>query len=170
MQDKVVCSTNMKMAKIKELDVNEEDQGKEVYAAVTHIEMRCFLALLMFRGLQGDTKMDIVELFYGTHARPFYRACMSLNRFKFLLRCLSFHDHTTICKDYCGDLFARAHWILLKFEDNARRMYVHMEYVCINETLRNSFTRNCPYLMFLPAKPGQMGVYFFTMCPSTTQT
>ena len=39
MQDKVVCSTNMKMAKIKELEVNEEDQGKEVYAAVTHIEL-----------------------------------------------------------------------------------------------------------------------------------
>ena len=37
------------------------------------------------------------------------------------------------------------------------------EYICIDETLRNSFTSSCPFLVFIPDKPGQMGIFFYTL-------
>ena len=43
--------------------------------------------------LDKDNFMDLGRLWYPLDNRPFYRVAMSLNRFKFLLRCMRFANY-----------------------------------------------------------------------------
>ena len=41
---------------------------------------------------------------------------MSLNRYKWLMRTITFHDHNTVTADFREDRFARMRWFLTEFE------------------------------------------------------
>ena len=90
-----------------------------------------------------------------------WEACSPIlqDRFKFLMQCVCFFDHSTIRTEFCYDQFARCRWVLTKFEENARNNYTLSKYVCIDETLRNSLTQSCQFLIFMQDKPGQMGIF-----------
>jgi len=93
-----------------------------------------------------------------------YRACMDRNRFQFLLQCLCFYDNNRLRQDYLTDVFAKGRVLLDKFERNCREYYRHHEFVCLDETLINCFaSNNCDFLVFMPDKPGQMGIFFYTL-------
>ena len=112
--------------------------------------------------MHGDVKTPTDELWYDEDAqRPIYRAIVSRNRFHFLFKCISFHDHTTIRLQFTDERFAKMREVLDIFEGNAKRHYKHSELVCLEETLRNLFSQsNCDFLVFMPDKPGQMGLFF----------
>ena len=123
---------------------------------------------MIFRGLHRDVKTPTDELWYDEDAqRPMYRAIVSGNRFHFLVKCISFHDHTTIWLQFTDDRFAKMREVLDIFEGNAMRHYKHSELVCLDETLRNLFSQsNCDFLVFMPDKPGHMGLFFYTSADS----
>ena len=89
--------------------------------------------------------------------------CIGRDRFQYLLKCLAFLDHRTLRKDVLTDRFAKFRWMLTSFEDSARKWYKPTELVCL-ETLRNFFSANsCDFLVFLKGKPGQIGMFFYTL-------
>ena len=127
-------------------------------------EIRCLIGVLLFRGLNHDIKNRVKDIWYDEEvARNLYRASMSLHRFQFLIKSLSFHDHTTLRSDIVGDAYAKVRWLLDTFERNACLHYNHTEFVVLDETLRNYFAHECDLLFFLPDKPGQMGLFFYTL-------
>ena len=92
MFNRVVAATNFKLARERRFSGEETTEGGDTNVA----EVRCFFALLIYRGLHMDTKIDTAELFYGPYSRPFYRASMSQGRFKILKKCLAFHNQSSI--------------------------------------------------------------------------
>ena len=60
---------------------------------------------------------------------------MSLNRYEWQLRTITFHDHNTVKADFLKDMYVHMRWVLTEFEKNARQYYQHTEFVVIDETL-----------------------------------
>ena len=56
-------------------------------------EVRACIGLLLRAGLDRDNMTDLNELWNATEGRPIFRATMSLNRFKFFLRCVRFDNY-----------------------------------------------------------------------------
>ena len=60
------------------------------------------------------------DLCYDTYfASKIYTAAMLLNRYEWLMRTITFHDHKTVRTDK----FARMMWFVTEFEKNARKYY-----------------------------------------------
>ena len=78
------------------------------YSDTNEKEIKCLFGFLYFRGLYHDTKEPIKDLWYDTFsARRIYRAAMSLNRYRRLMRTITFHDHNTVRDYFLEDRFAR---------------------------------------------------------------
>ena len=156
----IVTATNREIEKLRKPGSNPPKLN-----LTCAMEIRCFISVLLYRGLHRDIKNPTAQLWYDEDGfRRFYRACMDRNRFQILLQCLSFHDQGTIRREYATDRFARGRVFLDEFEKNCKTMYVHGPLVCLDETLRNHFsTTNCDFLVFMPDKPGQMGMFFYTL-------
>ena len=156
----ILTATNREIEKLRKPGSNPPNLN-----SICATEIRCFISVLLYRGLHRDIKNPTAQLWYDEDGfRRFYRACMDRNRFQILLQCLSFHDQGTIRREYATDRFARGRVFLDEFEKNCKTMYVHGPLVCLDETLRNHFsTTNCDFLVFMPDKPGQMGMFFYTL-------
>lgn len=150
------------------LHTPESDRYNERYKPMDIDELMALIGLLLYRGLHRDTKNPTQELWSHPDAqRPMYKALFDRTRFHFLLRCLSFHDPRRLRIDYTNDLFVKMRELLTLFENNLRQNYRHTELVCLDETLRNHFSQtNCDFLIFMPDKPGQMGLFFYTLADS----
>ena len=131
-------------------------------------EFMAILRLFIFLGLRCDVKNPTAELWGDTDAqRPLYRAVVDRNQFLFLLQCLTFHDPNLLIMNYVNDMFAKMRDFLDMFEQNIHTKYNHTELVCLDESLRNHFSQtNCDFLVFMPDKPGQMGLFFYTLADS----
>ena len=127
-------------------------------------EINCLLGLMLFRGMNHDIKNRTDELWYGKEvSRALYRASMTRNRFQFLLQCFAFHSNASLRRNIITDPYAKVRGLLDKFEENARKYYKHTELVCLDETLRNFFAHECDLRVFMPDKPGKMGIFFYTL-------
>ena len=86
---------------------------------------------------------------------------MPLNRYEWLIRAITFHDHNTIRDDFLEDRFPRMRWFLTEFEKNVWKYYRHTEFVVINETLRNFYAfYNCDFKVYMKNKPGNYVILF----------
>ena len=157
MIERIVEATNYEIHR-------KRPEENPTYADTCPDEIRCFIGVLLFRGLNHDIKNRVKDIWYDEEtSRCFYRASMSKNRYEFLISTLSFHDQTTLRREIITDAYAKVRWIIDRFERNARLYHKHTELVCLDETLRNFFARECDLLFFLPDKPGQMGLFFYTL-------
>ena len=87
MFDRMVSSINTEIQQHRS-QLAESERSRPRYADTSVSELRCFVGVVMYRGLQRDNKIPTEKLFYGKHARPFYRAAMSRDSFKFLKQCV----------------------------------------------------------------------------------
>ena len=85
--------------------------------------MFSFLGLVILRGSAYYRRSEIRDLFYGPLSRPFYRATMTVNRFKHLLRVLRFDDRETTEERKKLDKFAVIGDIFEKFNGLLRVYY-----------------------------------------------
>ena len=157
MINRIVDATNFQIQR-------ERATNEPRYSNTCANEIKCLIGVFLFRGLNYDIKIPTEELWYHEEvSRQLYRASMSRDRFHFLLRCLSFHDQANLRRNIVEDPYAKMRWFIDHFETNARRHYKHTELVCLDETLRNFFSHECDLRVFMPDKPGQMGIFFYTL-------
>ena len=157
MFDMIVESTNREIQK-------HRPSASLTFADTCKDEIKCLFGVMLFRGVNHDIKNRTDDLWYGNEvSRYLYRASMTRNRFQFLLQCLSCHSHASLRREIVGDAYAKVRGILNRFEENARKHYEHTELVCLDETLRNFFAHECDLRVFMPDKPGQMGIFFYTL-------
>ena len=126
------------------------------YSNTNEEENKCLFGLLYFRGLYHDAKQPTRELRYDNFsARNVYRAAMSLDKCEWLMRIITFHDHSTVRADFLDDRFARMRWFLTEFENHARKYYRHTEFAAIGETLQNFYaSHNYNLKVYMKDKPG----------------
>ena len=155
----IVEATNYEIHRIRKMD-----DVTPLHADTCVEEIRCLIGIFLFRGLNHDVKNGTDELWYDNEvSRALYRASMTRDRFQFLLRCFSFHTQASLRQNIVTDAYAKVREFLTAFENNARLHYKHTELVCLDETLRNFFAHECDLRVFMPDKPGQMGLFYYTL-------
>ena len=130
MIDCIVHRTNAQMYRNRNVIERENDTTNDT----NNEEIRALFGLLLLRGLYWDIQQPCYDLWYETFSSRQYRACMSLKRYEWLMKNISFHD--TLRQEYVTDRFARMRWLVTSFERNARMYYKHTAFGCIDETLR----------------------------------
>ena len=155
----IVEATNYEIHRIRKMD-----DVTPLHTDTCVEEIRCLIGIFLFRELNHDVKNGTDELWYDDEvSRALYRASMTRDRFQFLLRCFSFHTQASLRQNIVTDAYAKVREFLNAFENNARLHYKHTELVCLDETLRNFFAHECDLRVFMPDKPGQMGLFYYTL-------
>ena len=57
---------------------------------------------------------------------------MSLNRYEWLMRTITFHDHSTVRTDFLDDSLGYTRLFLTEFQNNARKYDHHAEFAAID--------------------------------------
>ncbi|KAL1243103.1 PiggyBac transposable element-derived protein [Trichinella spiralis] len=92
---------------------------------------------------------------------------MSLQRLRFLLRCLRFDDHATRSERKRHDELPAIRMVFDTFVRNCTENYMHSAHVTIDEVLV-SFKGRCPFRMYIPSKAAKYGIKIFELSDSET--
>ncbi|XP_008181635.1 piggyBac transposable element-derived protein 4-like [Acyrthosiphon pisum] len=87
---------------------------------------------------------------------------MSLQRFRFLIRCIRFDDLDTRIERKVTDKFSSFREIFDLFINNCKNNYSIGEFGTIDETLV-AFRGRCPFKMYIPSKPAKYGIKVFSL-------
>src|SRR5690606_111095 len=130
-------------------------------------ELMAFLGLLLQAGVEKSWDRPTDELFNCVESNPIYRAVMSRDRFKNILRYIRFDDKRTRPHRLETDKIAAIRYIWELFLTNARSMFVPGDCVTIDEQLVG-FRGRCAFIQYMPSKPAKYGIKFFWLCDAKT--
>ncbi|XP_066253834.1 piggyBac transposable element-derived protein 4-like [Euwallacea similis] len=140
-------------------------------ATVTNIckdELLALLGILIFSAAKKDNHLNTKHMFEGTVSGSFYRACMSRERFAFLVNCLRFDDKITKEERKKSDSFTYIHQIWNMLMEICRSSYTPASYLTIDEQLLG-FRGRCPFRMYIPNKPSKYGIKIVMLCDSLSK-
>ena len=150
-------------------------EGERLAAAKgrTHIqvdlvELRAFIGMLLLRGCEGDRRCDLDDLFYGPFSRPFYRATMTRDHFKYLLRILRFDNKDDRESRKKSDKFAAIREVFNDFNKLLQLHYKPSDCITVDETLR-SFRGRCGFVVYMANKPDKYGLLFRDVADARTR-
>lgn len=131
-------------------------------------ELRAVLGLLYLSGVLKSSHTNLTDL-WATDGLgvEYFKATMSLNRFRFLLRAIRFDDITTRRQRRAQDKLAPMREVFEDFVSRCKRYYVLSEFVTIDEMLE-AFRGRCPFRQYIPNKPARYGIKLFALCDSRT--
>ena len=126
------------------------------FKAFSMDEFKAGLAIILRAGSDRDYFTELDNLWHLEDSKSFYRAAMSLVRFKFLLRCLQFDDWHIREERKVGNKFAAVAEIWDIFLINLRRAYIPDDCVTVDEQLVE-YRRRIPGRTYIPSKPQKYG-------------
>ena len=115
-------------------------------------ELKAELAIILRAGRDRDNFTELDNLWQPEDSKPFYRAVMSLVRFKFLLRCLPFDNWHTREERKVYNKFAAVAEIWDIFLINLRRAYIPDDCITVDEQLVG-YRGRIPGRTYIPSKP-----------------
>lgn len=154
---------------IRETNNRAQSVLGENWNPVTKEELFAFIGLLLIAGCFKANHEPILELWSTKNPafqRPIFRATMSRNRMKSLLRFLRFDDLATRPERRALDKLAPIREIHDLFASNCKKAYVPNPDVCIDEQLV-PFRGRCPFRVYMKSKPDKYGIKIWTLCDST---
>lgn len=163
MIEHIIQCTNLEILKVRQ-NFGRERDAKDV----TKTEILAFIGLLFLSGCKKQNHTHFLELWTkdGTGSEIF-RACMSYQRFLFLLANIRFDDKETRNERKKEDKLAAVRFILDKFVDNCERNYSLGECMTIDEMLI-AFRGRCSFIQYIPNKPAKYGLKVFVLCDAKT--
>lgn len=123
--------------------------------ALTLVQLKAFIGILYFRGLNNDNKVPVDEL-WKEESHAFYRASMSRSLFKTWLRVIRFDESTGRRERAGSDTFTAFREVWTDFNDSLRKHYEPSAYLVVDEQLVTSRCRS-PHRTYNPFKPGKYG-------------
>ena len=134
----------------------------------TKTELKAFLGLLVLSGVKRAGHVSFLKLWATDGSGiEIFRACMSYNRFLFLLSAIRFDDRTTRSQRKETDKLAAIRYILDEFVQNCKNIYCLSEFLTIDETLV-PFRGRCSFIQYISSKPATYGIKIFALCDAKT--
>lgn len=164
MVNEIVLHTNV------EIDLKRKKYKKDIYT-ISHTspnEIKALLGLLIQAAAMKSNHLPTRVLFDPQKSGTVFKACMSAERFVFLLRCCRFDDKTTRQERKALDRFAPIRKIWEDFIANCKKWYKPSSYVTIDEQLVG-FRGRCPFRMYIPNKPNKYGIKIVMVADSNSR-
>ncbi|XP_046960296.1 piggyBac transposable element-derived protein 4-like [Vanessa cardui] len=120
-------------------------------------EMRALLGLLFISAAVKSNHLPTRMLFNTQRSGTIFKACMSAERFNFLIKCLRFDDKQTRDERKFVDKFTHIRELWQKLIDNFQKWYTPGSYITVDEQLVG-FRGRCPFRMYIPNKPNKYGI------------
>jgi len=153
MIEEIVRYTNIHIANVQSKYQTERDAKN-----VTKTELMAFLGLLFLSGVKRASHTHFRELWATDGSGiEIFRACMSYNRFLFLLSAIRFDDKSTRNQRKTTDKLAAIRFILDEFVKNCKSTYCLSEFFTIDEMLVH-FRGRCSFIQYVPNKPAKYGI------------
>ena len=130
-------------------------------------EFKAALAVTLRAGSDRDNFTELQNLWDVGDSKLFYRAVMSLNRFKCFLRCVRFDNWHTREQRKINDKFAAISEIWGLFFGSIQRVYVPDDCITVDEQLVG-YRGRIPGRTYMPSKPRKYGLKFFWPCEFST--
>lgn len=161
--ENIVECTNLQIAKMR-LNYERPRRAKDT----TKQEIMALLGLLFLAGTKKQNHTHFLELWTkdGTGSEIF-RACMSADRFLFLLAALRFDNKDTRKDRKSIDKLAAIRFTLDTFMKNCSSNYSLGEEMTIDEMLI-PFRGRCNFVQYIPSKPAKYGLKVFVLCDAQT--
>lgn len=155
----IVDSTN------KFINSIEENYARRRDATTTDpLEIRALIGLLYLAGVCHGNRLNREDIWntkgYGIEM---FHLTMSMQRFKFLLRCLRFDDKDTRVERASFDKLAAIRDIFNMFIRNCENAYHLSEFTTVDEMLVG-FRGKCNFRQYIPSKPNKYGIKVFALC------
>ena len=130
-------------------------------------EFDAFIGLLIMAGVCKARNESLDDLWSLNYGHPIFRATMSLNRFKAILRFIRFDNFETRERRKKSDKLApfREFWEM--FVKRLPKLYNLGESVTIDEQLVGTRGR-CSFKQYIPTKPNKYGIKIFWLADSFT--
>lgn len=151
--NEIVQWTNQKIY----IEAPKYKQQNSTVQQTTSEEVRAILGLLIFSGYRRDNHLSSKDVWSPAFGSDFYRACMSVGRFTFLLNCMRFDDSQTREQRRQTDKFAPIRKVWDIFIEACGTHYTPHEFLTVDEQLL-AFRGNCPFRMYIPNKPVKYGI------------
>lgn len=171
MCDIILRETNRKGTKITEAynnklmenypDVSKRPKQK-IFKLFTEQELDAFFGILIFSGVHRSNKEHLTELWKSNHL-PLFRAAMSHDRFKMLLRFIRFDNDVTRPERLLADKATAIRDIWTMFISNLNKMYKPRECITVDEQLYG-YRGRTRFTQYMPSKPEKYGIKIFWAC------
>lgn len=161
----IVNETNRKAERVYTKWNSENPKKKsKVWKDLTSEEFDAFLGILITAGVRHSNTEHITEL-WKSDSYPLYRATMSYNRFKLIIRFIRFDNERTRLERGMIDKAAPISELWLMLNENLKSLYIPSECVTVDEQLfpyrgRTKFTQ------YIPSKPAKYGIKIWWVCDS----
>ncbi|XP_054727749.1 piggyBac transposable element-derived protein 4-like [Anastrepha obliqua] len=163
---KILQHTNEEIHRYTE--EREIDCTKDIlYKPVDMIELKAFIGLMYFSGLQKTNMTSSDDLWDTKYGSIFYKATMSQKRFCTILRFLRYDDKATRPTRVVNDKFAAIRGIWEIFIEKCKTLYNPASYCTIDEQLL-SFRGRCPFKVYNGSKPDKYGMKIVMLNDSRT--
>lgn len=157
MLERILFYTNEEIHRWRETVDFEGAVSSLTYSDSNLVELKAFIGLLYLSGLQKTCKTNFYDLWSTEFGSMLYRATMSVERFKFLLRMTRFDDKETRAARRETDKMAPIRQLWNDFIANCTKYYSPASYCTIDEQLL-SFRGRCPFKVYNGVKPDKYGI------------
>ncbi|XP_046739030.1 uncharacterized protein LOC124407196 [Diprion similis] len=164
--EKIVLHTNEEITRYRD-SVETENYVNHVYSNVGLDELKAFIGILYFSGLQKTSSTNVGDLWSADYGAVIYRATMSSRRYNFLSRMIRFDNKYTRPQRRQIDKFAPIREVWESFISNCTKFYTPASYCTIDEQLV-SFPGRCPFKVYNRLKPDKYGIKIVMLNDSQT--
>lgn len=164
--DDIVTHTNQRIQKVQSNFTRERDAKY-----TTGDELEAFIRLLYMAGILRASRLNLYDLWAtdGTGVE-FFRNCMNLKSFKFLIRVIRFDDARTRLQRKALDKVAPIRDLFETLVEKCKANIAVSEYLTIDEMLE-AFRCRCGFRQYIKNKPARYGLKIFAMtCAKTFYT
>ena len=139
--------------------------GRSTYTRPTNVhEIEALIGMLLLCGINKSNHQNAEDLFSTKgNSIEIFRLVMSLQRFRFLLRHLTFDDKDTRDERRKVDKLAPVREIFDLFVENCKNNFSLSAQVTIDEKLE-AFRGRCGFRQYIPNKPAKYGIKIFALC------
>lgn len=146
----------------------ETQKLNQNWQPVTTIELDAFFGFLLLCGANGDSSTLLNSLYQSSQIQmSAYKAAMSINRFKSIMRYLRFDDKSTRSQREQTDKFAAISELWNMFIENCKNSYEPDIDLTVDEQLYG-YKGGCRFIQYMPAKPAKYGIKIFWICEAKT--
>ncbi|XP_067142487.1 LOW QUALITY PROTEIN: piggyBac transposable element-derived protein 4-like [Centruroides vittatus] len=118
------------------------------------LEVKALLGLLYNSAALKSNHLPTCLLFNTQRSGTIFKACMSTERFNFLIKCLRFDDKQTRDVRKLVDKFTPIHELWQKMIEHFQKWYTLGAYITVDNEQLTGFHGRCPFRMYKPNKYG----------------